>query len=171
LVDVARRAHLEVITKRLADMALFEDFLPRIDLEYRSGWDVEVGLGAHLRRTLGADREARGTGAGPHRADLRVMAEGRVAASFLSRGQQKALAVALLLAQIIVVDAALGRSLVVLVDDLPSELDDTRLQASVAVLRSVQAQVMATALHRGILPEALFDCMFHVKQGRVTQVV
>lgn len=171
LMDEARRAHLELIRQTLPAMALFQDYLPQIELEYRSGWDGELGLAAQLARTIGADRQAGWTGVGPHRGDVRLTAERRGAAVFLSRGQQKALAVALLLAQIAVVDPILGSALVVLVDDLPSELDRVRLEAALSVLKSVRGQILATALDSAAVPEPIFERMFHVKQGQVTQVV
>jgi DNA replication and repair protein RecF len=144
---------------------------PGVALHYARGWDAERDLGEVLADQRAADREAGFTRAGPQRADLRLVAEGRRAAEVLSRGQQKILACALLIAQGRLLEARRGRSGVTLVDDLPAELDaEHRLRLGRA-LASLHGQVLVTAVQRDLVIDGLAESRrleaFHVEQGRI----
>jgi DNA replication and repair protein RecF len=71
-----------------------------LELAVRKGWQQ----GTHLREALDTrwllDSERRATQVGPHRADLVIRLDGRPVRDLISRGQQKLVAAALLLAQL-----------------------------------------------------------------------
>jgi len=85
---------------------------------------------------------------GPHRDDLAIELDGVDARAFGSRGQQRLLALALRLAEVLPVTEAAGAAPVLLLDDALSELDPGVRDN---VLREIQAaeQVFLTS------PEAL----------------
>ena len=173
-IDAARAAYVTALEARVS-AALSELGDPgEIRLHYARGWDAAEDLGALLRATRSADREAGYTRAGPQRADLRLIAEGRRAADVLSRGQQKILACSLLIAQARELEAATEKTGIYLVDDLPAELDaDHRFRLGQA-LAGMRGQVWITSVQPELVAEGLEGArelmMFHVEQGRVGRV-
>lgn len=66
------------------------------------------------------------TGIGPHRDDLWIGIDGRSARNFGSQGQQRSAVLSLKLAEAAVMEHAAGERPVILLDDVMSELDETR---------------------------------------------
>jgi len=107
---------------------------------------------AELRRLRVRDR-ARGTASvGPHRDDLALTLSREPVRTMASQGQQRAVVLALDLAEIAVIAEARGVLPVLLLDDVSSELDRARMLALLATLRSGEGQVLLTTTR----PE-LFD--------------
>lgn len=135
--------------------------------EYRRGWPAGQELGELLESGLERDRQQGATQAGPQRAELRLVYDERQAKRLVSRGQQKLLACSMVLAAAEVAQAALGRPLLLLLDDPAAELDADALQRLMAAVGRLECQVIATAL----LPdERIFEqppALFHVEQGRL----
>ena len=113
-----------------------------------------------------ADELRRGVSlVGPHRDELVLTIGGMPARTHGSQGEQRSLALALRLAAHAVVTASVGESPVLLLDDVFSELDETRAGALVAHLPSRQA-VLTTAGR--IPPGVTADLVVRVTAGRVT---
>lgn len=110
---------LEVIAKRWVEELLGTT---AFDFHLTAGWNESVGLELALTQGEEGDRKAGFTHAGPHRAELKVRFEQREARAFVSRGQQKLLAVAMALAQAELVQDKTGRTPAILLDDLEAEL-------------------------------------------------
>ena len=103
------------------------DFLGEsVALEYRRGWEADFSLSDALLAASDRDRRLGTTTVGPHRADLVIRVDGVLARDRVSRGQQKVLASALILAQI--------RALASLVDQRQTclLLDDRRSITQIA---------------------------------------
>ncbi|HJO34861.1 MAG TPA: DNA replication/repair protein RecF [Gammaproteobacteria bacterium] len=128
-----------------------------IRLRYQSGWPAEQEFAEVLAARLERDRQAGLTGAGPHRADLRPLAGNQPVAEVLSGGEQKLVAAALVLAQAQVI-AAVGRDPVLLVDDLPAELDAERRAKLAGLLREMPVQQFWTALAPGLVDAGPARC-------------
>ena len=142
-----------------------------IEIEYRSGWARDLTLREALKGSLKKDRTIGLTHVGPHRADLRVMMNARGVREEVSRGQQKLIAAAMILAQIRVFANHRGDGGVLLVDDPAAELDQTALDALLAALQGLPAQLLLTGLSEARLPPAEGCPVFHVEQGKVFQMV
>ncbi|MGB5689460.1 MAG: hypothetical protein WBM45_09285, partial [Woeseiaceae bacterium] len=106
----------------------------------------------------------------PHRADLKVCYDERQARKLVSRGQQKLLASAMILAATATAQAALERPLLLLLDDPAAELDNDSLGRLMGAVAGLGCQVVATSLERGALEVPADATMFHVEQGRLTAV-
>lgn len=63
---------------------------------------------------------------GPHRDDLEILINGKQAKSFASQGQQRSAVLALLLAKTELIEKQTGKTPIVLLDDVMSELDLSR---------------------------------------------
>jgi DNA replication and repair protein RecF len=103
--------------------------------------DVSPLLAAAVARSRTADLERRVSLVGPHRDDWRLTIDGLDARRFASQGEQRSLALAIRLAGHGLVAEVLGEPPVLLLDDVFSELDETRSAALVTHLPEGQALV------------------------------
>jgi DNA replication and repair protein RecF len=157
-------------------LKLVELLLPtkQIEISYEPGWDVSQQLITVLNSTINKDLVFGYTGSGPHRADLKFNIDNRPVFEVLSRGQQKMLIFALLLAQGLLLYQQTNKRCLYLIDDLPSELDSIAIANIVQVLVTMDAQIFITA----IMPDNLLVSLgekykaklFHVEQGQVAGV-
>lgn len=173
-VSEGRQRFLTSLQSHLAPMlGELSPHLEAVELRYRQGWDSNKSYWDALQEGLTSDQEQGFTQRGPQRADVRVLVKGHLAADTLSRGQQKLLVAALKLAQVALL-GEFGASSLLLVDDLPSELDAGRCEAFCGLLARMPVQTMITCVDRAMIkPHWLavdegFVSMFHVEQGAVT---
>jgi DNA replication and repair protein RecF len=149
LVDGQRQAYFGALQPAVtALLARLSPSLPLVELRYRRGWDKESGLLQTLDASEKSDREQGFTHAGPQRADIRVLCEGRDAGSTLSRGQQKLVVCALKLAQGQLLLGQRDRRSIYLVDDLPSELDAEHCRRVCEVLAELDTQVFISSIEK-----------------------
>jgi DNA replication and repair protein RecF len=165
----ARRRALDRLLPRLAET--FKRF-GELDVtaSFASGWAVDTSLAESLASHADRDRMRGTTTSGPHRADIMLRRQHRIARETLSRGQQKLTAVAMIVSQLQLLQDERGLRAILLLDDPAAELDDKNLQRLFEELASLRCQMIATSL----TPEtALFQApkaTFHVEQGRVIQL-
>jgi DNA replication and repair protein RecF len=141
-----------------------------VELGYYRGWAAEWSLAEALERSLARDRERGMSGVGPHRADLILRVQGRPAREVLSRGQQKLVAVALTLAQLEMLQAAIGLQPTLLLDDPAAELDAGRLAAVLDRCKRFAGQLIVTSLASEFRLLGVPDRVFHVEHGGVSQL-
>jgi DNA replication and repair protein RecF len=167
-IDAGRRLALEAALEELEETG--RDMLSsEIRFEYRAGWKEGTELLEALESGLERDIQQGSTQAGPHRADLRLVYDERQARKLVSRGQQKLLACAMIIAAAQTAQAALERPLLMLLDDPAAELDDDSLARLMARVRNLGCQVVATSLQPD---KAIFGgegALFHVKHGELTR--
>ena len=167
-IDGARRLALDVALDELQGAG--RDLLGSdVSFEYRSGWKEGAELAEALEASLERDLQQGATQVGPHRADLRLIHDERQARKLVSRGQQKLLACAMILAAAETAQTALERPLLLLLDDPAAELDDESLGRLMARVRDLGCQVIATSLHAD---SAIFGgngAVFHVKHGELAR--
>lgn len=127
-----------------------------------------------LRRRLQAQRRIDGesgvTTFGPHRADFAVQHLGNgMPAALCSTGEQKALLLAILLAQARILTAQKGNAPIMLLDEVAAHLDTERRAALFAEILDLRTQVWLTgtdaALFAGLRGEAQF---FAVADARIS---
>jgi DNA replication and repair protein RecF len=137
-----------VDTLRLEAQGLVQRLLGRtLELHYRSGWSKHCGLAEALGHSLTADQERGSTQVGPQRAELAIHLDGAPARDHVSRGHQKLLAAALLIAQINLFPAGAPARPSLLLDDPAAELDQERLAGLIAEVSSQANQLIVTTLH------------------------
>lgn len=141
--------------------------LPRISIQFRSGWNKDIGLSAQLNERLNADRLLGYTYCGPHRADLKLSCDAVPVQDALSRGQQKLLVFALRFAQAQLLQQQTQKSTTFLIDDLPSELDDTHQARLFAMIEEMSPimQFFLTGVHADSFKSLSGARMFHVEHG------
>lgn len=142
-----------------------------LSFEYRPGWRSDTELERVLNDSWTRDIEARTTTHGPHRAELKILLDGRAAANVVSRGQGKLLICALTAAQASFITDGTGKRPTLLIDDISSELDRDSCKAALSLLLSGSGQAFVTAIEADALKHSLPgapDAWFHVEQGRIT---
>jgi DNA replication and repair protein RecF len=163
-VDSGRRNALEAAIDGLTEAGA--DLLgSEVGFEYRAGWNEEQGLLRSLEDSVERDRQHGNTQYGPHRADLKLSYDTRRARKLVSRGQQKLLACAMIIAAAEAAQTALERPLLLLLDDPGAELDSDSLARLMHRVVGLGSQVIATSLEPNtpLFPAAAKA--FHVEHG------
>jgi DNA replication and repair protein RecF len=108
---------------------------------------------------------------GPHRDDLRFLANQRDLRVYGSRGQQRSAALSLKLAEVQVMSDSTGTAPLLLLDDVMSELDAQRRNMLLSVLNGVEQAVITTTDWEDFAPEfrQQAQCL-HVCDGALTPV-
>lgn len=149
--------------------------LPELELEWRylPGWPAHTILAEVLERSLEKDRSFGHTRYGPHRADFKLLLEGHDVSAHCSRGQQKALTLGFMLAQVKLQHQQAAAMGAFLLDDLTSELDVEHRQRVLNVLRELDTQVFVTAIEgETSVATGMQDArQFHVEHGIIQEVV
>ncbi|MDS4022145.1 MAG: DNA replication/repair protein RecF [Candidatus Competibacter sp.] len=144
-----------------------------VRVDYRRGWPLEPpgrDCAGWPRAGRDQDRQQGHTRLGPHRADFTVRVAGRSPAEGLSRGQQKLLVIALVLAQAELYRRHAGDACILLIDDLPAELDPGNRARVMRALAALDTQLFATAIEPGLLDAAAWrePRTFHLAAGEIT---
>jgi DNA replication and repair protein RecF len=129
--------------------------------------EVRARLHAGLSARRGLDERRRFTGFGPHTDDLEIGLAGAPARSHASQGQLRSLVLALKLAELSNVEARLGDPPVLLLDDVPSELDPVRRALLFDVIGRLDCQTLISVTEREIVPVQPARRDFHVRGGNV----
>ncbi|EHQ52537.1 DNA replication and repair protein RecF [Ectothiorhodospira sp. PHS-1] len=171
-MDRARLSYLDTLLRHVREL---ETLLPGnegVDIAYRRGWREGVDLKTLLQTARPREREMGYTLSGPHRADVVFRRGDVLLADGASRGQQKSAVLLLRLAQVAAFRGVSGRSAVVMVDDLPSELDEVHRDAVLALLRGLDCQVFVTAIDARQIDALGWSSfrMFHVEHGRLKEI-
>lgn len=164
-VDVARREYATILSayfRVLGAQLLGEE----AGLEYRRGWPVDQTLEEALENTRSRDQRLRLTTVGPHRADITFRLRGALARDLVSRGQQKMLASAFVLAQIQLRAQGAIVPTCLLLDDPAAELDVDNLGKLLRAIDSVPSQLIVTSVSEAGLRGMHIGRKFHVEQGR-----
>ena len=166
-LDALRRAALDVAQDTLEQYGLAL-VGTEIGFEYQQGWNREKALDEVLIESAEREQQQGTTQHGPHRADLKIRYDERQARKLVSRGQQKLLASAMVLAATDTAQSALERPLLLLLDDPAAELDGNALQRLMAAIAGLGCQVVATSLERAALDVPAGATVFHVEHGVLT---
>lgn len=114
-------------------------------MAYRPGGDLdEARFRAELAARRSNDRRRRMATFGPHKDDLELVIDGRPARKHASQGQHRILTLTLKLAELAAIREARGAHPILLLDDVSSELDPTRIGAVFGFLSASESQVFVT---------------------------
>lgn len=169
-VTAARARYLEGLNQQLNKYC--QQFLPQYQFEFKllRGWQEQQSLAEALAAKLELDLRQGYTSVGPTKAEWQIRVDGVDARERLSRGQLKLLVAALRLVQSADYFDRLGKRCVILVDDLPAELDAENQQRLCNALLESGSQVFITAIRKEELEHRFNDTevrLFHVEQGTI----
>ncbi|MBK8535714.1 MAG: DNA replication/repair protein RecF [Candidatus Competibacteraceae bacterium] len=176
LLDRLRGIFCEALGSVLGPLAAATLGKVGVGVEYRRGWPLEPlerGFASWLRAGRDQDRQQGHTRLGPHRADFSVRIADRPPAEALSRGQQKLLVIALVLAQAELYRRHIGDACILLIDDLPAELDAESRARVMQALAELETQLFVTAIEPVLLNAAPWReaRTFRLTHGEVSEVV
>ncbi|MBU0553841.1 DNA replication/repair protein RecF [Myxococcota bacterium] len=150
----ARQAYVEALAPRfqVAFSAIMGEEI-EATLRYRPSLEAEApaAFEAAWREDRPRDRQRGFTQRGPQLDDLSLRVQDRPARAFASQGQQRALILALKIAEIDLLQA-LARRPVLLLDDVSSELDPRRSARLFDFLAAFEGQVFITTTDRAFIP-------------------
>jgi len=168
-LHLARESHARelnvILTKQLVK---FSEALDGIALTYKKGWSGD-SLAEATETSANRDLERGSTGPGPHKADLGLSLSGVPAKERLSRGEQKAMTAAMMMAQAQMISES-GEIPILMLDDLSSEFDDKHLAKVLRAGIELGTQILLTGTE---LVPAISACespytLFHVKHGNIS---
>jgi len=145
-LSAARTRYVE----RLAEQArlLARNLLSmELSLSYHPGWNRDTSFPEALQQSWAQDQERGATHVGPQRAEVGIRLDGVAVKDRISRGQQKLLAAALLMAQVKLFPATSPVQPSLLLDDPAAELDDDRLGGLIREISGQSVQLIVTTLH------------------------
>ena len=163
LVPAAEKAFARIAGSSVVMRGSYTRSAPMTEDEFRN----------ELRRSRARDRARGSIAVGPHRDDLALELGHMPVRSTASQGQQRAVVLALELAEIEVIVQTRGVRPLLLLDDVSSELDRVRTAALFRSLRDEDGQVLLTTtrpdlIELGGAPHERRD--FLVDRGRITRV-
>jgi DNA replication and repair protein RecF len=154
--------HAELIGRNLLGMDL--------SLSYRNGWAKDHTMSEALSQNWSHDQDSGATQVGPHRAELAIRLDGGPVKDRISRGQQKLLAAALLIAQIKLFPEGSSVQPSLLLDDPAAELDDERLAGLIREVSGQSVQLIVTTLHGEFPAFGVPGRRFRMSAGQVNTV-
>ncbi|MDO4620137.1 MAG: DNA replication/repair protein RecF [Lachnospiraceae bacterium] len=124
-------------------------------------------LEERLLKNRDSDLRMKLTGAGPHRDDILIRADGMDLRTFGSQGQQRTAALSMKMAEIVTIEKEKGEMPVLLLDDVLSELDSDRQRALLSSIRDTQTLITCTGLDDFVQNSFQADKLFYVEQGTI----
>jgi len=172
-IQAYRADYLEGFLSRLAEQC--QAFLPQYEFrfELKSGWEQGLSLAEAIQKHSEQDWRYGHSTVGPHKADLKMYANGEDIRVLLSRGQLKLLVAALKLVQGQYLESTTARQCVYLVDDITAELDVHSQQLFCDALSASNSQVFVTAIEPESVHQAFVHAttkMFHVEHGTIMEI-
>jgi DNA replication and repair protein RecF len=129
--------------------------------------EIRARLLGALHSAINEDIRRGATSAGPHRDDLTFLIDARDARDFGSQGQQRSCVLALKFAELLLMREATGEPPLLLLDDLMSELDESRKQALLTAL-DPDVQTFLTATEKELVtPFAKPQKLFLMEDGEL----
>lgn len=153
-IDHIRQNYVTALTPYLQKFcqALMPELAEAPFIHYRSGWPQHTPLSELLSTHLTKDLKQGYTHYGCHRADLVFKIGQQTAQQALSRGQQKLFVCALLLAQAHLYESLHHTPVIMLIDDLPAELDLKHRTTLLQLLDQLHIQHFLTSTSLELIP-------------------
>ena len=156
-----KRKHFD-ISDRLEELSIrYQSSVNFIDKEH-----LADSFHTALQKSRSRDLFKKNTGVGPHRDDMIFLING-IDAGFGSQGQHRSLVLSVKLAEIELMESITKESPILLLDDVMSELDNTRqLKLLETISHNIQTFITTTSLdHLQNLPDTL--SVFTVNNGQI----
>ncbi len=127
--------------------------------------DIEKKLYDSLISARAKDKELGYSTAGPHRDDIKIEINGKDSRKYASQGQQRTVALALKLGEVVIYKNEIGEAPILLLDDVLSELDMDRQKLLLDMTKGFQTVITCTEFN--------IDCGYNgifVKDGTAQNV-
>ena len=135
---------LESMEKNVSDGSF--NYLDKLSLNFSKGWERSKKLEESLFESLERDKALGYTSKGPHRMDYTFTVDNKKASSNLSRGQLKILILLVFLSSIKLLKDLIDTEILLMIDDLGSELDLNNLTSIVMKILESENQIILTGI-------------------------
>ena len=108
------------------------------------GDDIEERLLKAIKNSREKDKELGFCTVGPHRDDIKIELNGKDSRKFASQGQQRTIALAMKLGEVVIFKNEIGETPVLLLDDVLSELDESRQELLLKLTSGFQTVITCT---------------------------
>lgn len=133
--------------------------------------DIQMDFYRDLKNSRDRDLKNKTTSRGPHKDDLKLQIGDMDIRKFGSQGQQRTAALSLKLSEIRLIKEETGEYPILLLDDVLSELDQSRQQYLISSLENVQIFITATEISQK-LEESLKNIKyFRIKDGAIDGII
>lgn len=150
-------------------------------IRFEPGWRMGEGtdlegetrsLACQMESKLRRDRKRGSTSIGPQLDDFEVLLSGDSVRRLASQGQQRAVAVALMLSVVEEIVSSGGESPVILLDDVSSELELRRRERLFELVSEFGSQVLVTSTELDLLGALADDASarFQIESGRILPI-
>ena len=161
LNDSASRFHTAISSEREKLELSYES---TVDVSYIKIEKIEEQLYASIRGAREKDKQLGYSTVGPHRDDIKIDINGKDSRKYASQGQQRTIALALKLGEVVIYKNELGEPPVLLLDDVLSELDLTRQNLLLEMTRGFQTILTCTEFNLDNANKKIFINDGSVKQ-------
>ena len=141
---------------------------------FSSGWPKEINaldiqsMYQYLKKNTATLLRIKYLNYGSHKANINFTFNKRNEC-FFSRGEQKTLSIIFWLTQIVLL-VNLGKNPIILIDDLSSELDNTKINVILQYLKTLKVQTFMTDInYNSSLVKNINPTIFKINQGEITQ--
>lgn len=169
-LNAIRTAYVASLSKYInieaSGLGINEDLM----ISWKPGWDKTKPLLSILEDQMKSDLTRGFTQSGPHRADLKISINNKLANQVLSRGQQKMLIVALHLAQARLFKEKFSAAPIIIIDDLVSELDEKNRVRVLNSLQKLGSQVFITSIDGLETSNTENFNRYNISEGKITSV-
>jgi len=167
-VNAYRENYYGRLSQKIKQLATELLGMKELQVEWIRGWSDKSELGQYLDEMRQGDILAGYTRYGPHRADLSLRIRKQKVEKYASRGQQKMLVAVMHLAQVELAREIVGSEPIILIDDLPSELDNRNRSVLLNYLKQMGNQTFITGVENISVGELDFTGVFHVEHGSIS---
>lgn len=173
-------AHIEGLSKHFRDFLQSNEFDHRyktrcfksLDIAINKGWnDEQNSLQSQLLERRTSDAKSGVSKIGFHRSDICLINDGSSKVNNLSRGEEKSLGLLLILSMLALMKSY-NKPVLLLLDDLRSELDFNNAKFIISTIAGLGFQTIVTSIDKSFIVssnEKYNYKLFHVKQGNICE--
>lgn len=161
-----RRKNIEELKPKILDIhGLISGSKEKLLIDYES--NAEENFENKLKENRELDIKNQFTSIGPHRDDISFVINSEDIRKFGSQGQKKTAAISLKLSELKMIREKNGDTPVLLLDDVFSELDETRQKLLIQSLEGIQTIITCTGMKKNIFELLNPTKVFKVENGNI----
>lgn len=161
-----RRKNIEELKLKILDIhGLISGNKEKLLIDYES--NAEENFENKLKENRNLDIKNQFTSIGPHRDDISFIINGEDIRKFGSQGQKKTAAISLKLSELKMIKEKNGDTPVLLLDDVFSELDETRQKLLIQSLEGIQTIITCTGMKKNIFELLKPTKVLKVENGNI----
>lgn len=161
-----RRKNIEELKPKILNIhSLISGDKEKLIIDYES--NAEKDFENNLKANRNIDIKNQFTSIGPHRDDISFVINGEDIRKFGSQGQKKTAAISLKLSELNIIKEKNGDTPVLLLDDVFSELDETRQKLLIQNLKGIQTIITCTGMKKNIFELLKPTKVFKVENGNI----